>query len=74
LKKREFQLTATARTLAILVYRTLKDGLIYVGPGADAYDAHHRTQVVRRLRQPAGNLGFGLINLSTGAVVEGSVS
>jgi len=32
-------ITATARTLAVLVYRTLKDHLAYVDPGADAYDA-----------------------------------
>ena len=66
--------TATARKLAILVYRTLKEGRVYADPGADAYDAQHRTQVLRRLRQRAANLGFGLIDLSTGEVVEGSVS
>jgi hypothetical protein len=66
--------TATARKLAVLVYRTPKDHLVYVDPGADAYDAQHRTRVVRRLRQRAENLGFGLINLSTGEVVEGAVS
>jgi len=42
--------TATARKLAILIYRTLKDGLVYADPGADAYDAQRRTHVVRRLR------------------------
>ncbi|MBI3319164.1 MAG: IS110 family transposase, partial [Candidatus Omnitrophica bacterium] len=66
--------TATARKLAILVYRTLKEGLLYADPGADAYDAQHRTRVLRRLRQRAANLGFGLIDLSTGEVVEGAVS
>ena len=29
-------ITATARKLAILVYRTLKDGLVYQDPGATA--------------------------------------
>jgi transposase len=67
-------ITATARKLAILVYRTLKDGLVYRDPGADAYDAQHRTHVLRRLRQRAANLGFGLVNLTTGEVVEGTVS
>ena len=67
-------ITATARKLAILVYRTLKHGLVYADPGADAYDAQHRTQVLRRLRQRAQNLGFGLIDLSTGEIVEGSIS
>jgi transposase len=66
--------TATARKLAVLVYRTLKDHLVYVDPGADAYDAQDRTRVVRRLRRRAEHLGFGLVNLSTGEVVEGSVS
>ncbi len=67
-------ITATARKLAILVYRTLKDGLVYADPGAEAYDAQHRTHVVRRLRQRAANLGFALVNASTGEVVEGTVS
>ena len=31
-------ITATARKLAILVYRTLKGGFVYQDPGADAYD------------------------------------
>jgi transposase len=66
--------TATARKLAILVYRTLKDGLVYADPGAGAYDAQHRTYVVRRLRERAANLGFALVNSSTGEVVEGTVS
>ena len=67
-------ITATARKLAILVYRTLKDGLVYADPGADVYDAQHRTHVVRRLRQRAANLGFELVNRATGELVEGSVS
>ena len=67
-------ITATARKLAILVYRTLKGHFVYVDPGADAYEAKDRTRVVRRLRQRAEHLGFALVNLSTGEVVEGAVS
>lgn len=67
-------ITATARKLAILVYRTLKEGLVYADPGADAYDTQHRTRVIRGLRQRAQNLGFGLIDLSTGELVERPVS
>lgn len=67
-------ITATARKLAILVYRTLKDHLVYVDPGADAYNAHDRTRVVRRLRQRAEHLGFALVALSTGEVIDGAVS
>ena len=64
-------ITATARKLAILVYRTLKDGLVYHDPGAAAYDAHHRTRVLRRLRQRAAGLGFALVNLETGEQLNG---
>lgn len=67
-------ITATARKLAILVYRTLKDHLVYVDPGADAYNAQDRTRVVRRLRQRAEHLGFALVALSTGEVIDGAVS
>lgn len=67
-------ITATARKLAVLVYRTLKDHLVYVDPGAAAYEAKDRTRVLRRLQHRAEHLGFGLVNLSTGEVVEGAVS
>jgi hypothetical protein len=67
-------ITATARKLAVLVYRVLKDHLVYVDPGAATYEAQDRTRIVRRLRQRAEHLGFGLVNLSTGEVIEGAVS
>jgi len=67
-------ITATARKLAILVYRTLKDHLVYNDPGAEAYEAQDRSRVVRRLRQRAEHLGFGLVNLSTSEVTPGAVS
>lgn len=67
-------ITATARKLAILVYRTLKEGLVYQDPGAAAYDAQHRRSAVRRLRLRAANLGFSLINRDTGEILEGAVS
>ena len=67
-------ITATARKLAILVDRTLKDGLLYHDSGAAAYDAQHRLRVVRRLRQRAANLGFSLVNRETGELIEGTVS
>jgi len=67
-------ITATARKLAILVYRTLKDGLLYQDPGAAAYDAQHRVRVLRRLRQRTANLGFSLVNRDTGELLESAVS
>lgn len=65
-------ITATARKLAILVYRTLKEGLVYHDPGALAYDAQHRQRVIRRLRQRAADLGLTLIDRSTGEVLAGA--
>ena len=67
-------ITATARKLAIIIYRTLKAGLIYQDPGAAAYDAQHRLRVLRRLRQRAAHLGFSLLNRETGELLEGAVS
>jgi transposase len=67
-------ITATARKLAVLVYRTLKGELVYRDAGADAYDAQQRTRVLRRLRQRAATLGFALVNRETGEVLESTVS
>jgi transposase len=63
-------ITATARKLAILVYRTLKDGLVYRDAGAAAYDAQHRERLVRRLRRNAADLGFTVLDRTTGEVLE----
>ena len=62
-------ITATARKLAILVYRALKGELVYHDPGASAYDVQQRTRVLRRLRQRAAPLGFELVNRETGEVL-----
>jgi transposase len=62
-------ITATARKLACLVYRTLKDRLVYRDPGADAYDAQYRGRVIRRLRQRAANLGFELVDRGSGELI-----
>ena len=67
-------ITATARKLAILVYRTLKEGLVYCDPGAAAYDAQHRERVIRRLRHHAATLGFALVDRGTGELREAAVS
>ena len=67
-------ITATARKLAILVYRALKGELVYRDPGADHYDAQQRAHVLRRLRHRAGALGFELVNSTTGEVLAAGVS
>jgi hypothetical protein len=66
--------TATARKLAILLYRTLKGEIVYRDAGADTYDAQQRTRILRRLRQRANTLGFDLVNRETGEVIEAAVS
>jgi transposase len=63
-------ITATARKLAVLVYRALKGELVYRDPGADAYDLQQRTRVLRRLRQTATTLGFDLVNRDTGEILR----
>ena len=67
-------ITAIARKLAVLVYRTLKGGFLYKDPGAEAYDKRYRDHAVRRLRQRAEFLGFALISRQTGEVFEAGVS
>jgi len=67
-------ITATARKLAILVYRTLHSDFHYEDPGAVAYESQHRGRTLRNLRKRAQILGFGLINLDTGELLEGTVS
>lgn len=63
-------ITATARKLAVLVYRALKGELTYRDPGADAYDLQQRTRVLRRLRHTATTLGFDLVNRTTGEILH----
>jgi transposase len=63
-------ITATARKLAILIYRALKGKLVYRDPGAEAYDLQQRTRVLRRLRQRAATLGFDLVNRDTGEILH----
>ena len=56
-------ITATARKLAILVYRVLSGTLVYKDPGAEAYEAQHRARTLNNLRTRAQRLGFQLIAL-----------
>lgn len=66
--------TATARKLAILVYRTLRGDFIYHDPGADAYDAQHRQRALHNLRRRAEQLGYSLLNTQTGELIQTGVS
>jgi transposase len=66
-------ITATARKLAILVYRGLRGELAYQDPGAGAYLELHRTRLINSLRRRAQELGLRLINLETGEVLDHAV-
>ena len=67
-------ITATARKIAILVYRVLRGDIDYRDPGALAYEAQHRSRALRNLRNRAQQLGFSLINIETGELLPGMVS
>lgn len=63
-------ITATARKLAVLVYRAIAGTLVYRDPGADVYNFHQRTRTLHRLRQRAASLGFELVNRETGEILS----
>lgn len=67
-------ITATARKLALLVYRMLKGELVYQDPGPAAYDAMQRQRLLRRLRQRAQQLGYALVNVDSGELLADAVS
>jgi transposase len=67
-------ITATARKLAVLVYRALKGTLVYQDPGADQYNATQRARRLRHLRHRAATLGFDLVDRTTGEIMSPAVS
>ena len=62
-------ITATARKLAVLVYRVLSGKLIYNDPGAAPYHELNRTRELKSLRKRASLLGLELVDRCTGAIV-----
>jgi hypothetical protein len=64
-------ITATARKLAVLVYRHLKGEIAYNDIGAAAYEARQREHSVKALTRRARNLGFALVEAATGEILEG---
>ena len=61
-------MTATARKLALLVYRMLKYNMPYEQTSAAEYDERQHTRILRGLRKRATSLGFELVEASTGLV------
>jgi transposase len=62
-------ITATARKLALLVYRVLRGDITYADPGATAYAQLHRTGVIKALRKRAQQLGLALLDPNTGEIL-----
>jgi hypothetical protein len=62
-------ITATARKIAILVYRMLKGELTYKDPGPDVYNEHQRQRAVRNLKRRARSLGYTLVDTDTGELL-----
>jgi transposase len=54
-------ITATARKLALMIYRALKHGMHYVDPGQDWYEDQYRDRVLKTLTRKAQQLGYQLV-------------
>lgn len=67
-------ITATARKVAILVYRMLKGELTYQDPGPAAYAERQRAKALRNLTKRAQSLGFELVQLRSGELIPDGVS
>jgi transposase len=63
-------ITATARKLAVLVYRALCGCLVYKDPGAVRYHLINRTREIKSLRKRATLLGLELLDRATGEVLN----
>jgi hypothetical protein len=55
-------ITATARKLALLVYRVLSGDLVYQDPGANAYHQFHLARELESIRRRATQFGYDLID------------
>jgi len=67
-------ITATARKLALLVYRVLSGELVYQDPGAAAYHQLNRNRELKSLRKRAKLLGLDLLDRSSGELISSPVS
>ncbi len=63
-------ITATARKLAIIIYCMLRDHTPYRDQPAAVYDQRQRKRVIHGLRKRAQSLGFDLVQLDTGLVLQ----
>lgn len=57
-------ITATARKLALMVYRVLKHGMHYVDPGQNWYEQQYRERLIKTISRKAQQLGYVLTPIS----------
>jgi hypothetical protein len=62
-------ITATAHTLARLIYTMLKHGTTYVRQGMDEYEQQSRDRAVKHMTRRAKALGYILVKAPEGAPV-----
>jgi transposase len=55
--------TATARKIAVLFYKTLRHGMTYHDPGASHYEEQYRSRVLGNLKRRTKSLGYDLKEL-----------
>ena len=58
-------IAATARKIAVMVYRVLAGKIDYQDPGADAYDKAHNERSIRALKRKAELLGLTVLEPDT---------
>ena len=63
-------ITATARKLAIIIFCMLRDRSPYRDQPAAVYDERHRKRALLGLRKRAQSLGFDLVQIDSGLILE----
>jgi len=58
-------ITATAYTLARIIYALLKHGTAYVAQGLAAYETAYRERVVRQVKRKAAERGLVVVERDT---------
>ncbi len=63
-------ITATARKLAVLIYRMFKYGMDYVDQGQQAYEQQYQQQRFKLLQKQAKHMGYAIVSLQSGELVS----
>lgn len=67
-------ITATARKLALMIYRALKHGLEYVDPGQEWYEQAYRQRLINSLTRRARELGYELLPKALPTTTENALN